>query len=150
MDLSITPYTGVGPLRLGLAPEEIHAVLGAPRVRRPQGSKLREMYADGIACTYEGAPDRLGLVEIGFAKAVRELDYAGVRLFQVPRQEALRRLVQDDPDVAEALGFLIFLRLGIATNGFHTAQEEDLAVTVFARGRWDAHRPTMRPFRLSG
>ena len=150
MDLSIVPYTGVGALRLGLPPEEIHALLGAPRVKRPQGSKLREMYADGIACTYEGAPDRLGLVEIGFAKTVRDLNYAGVRLFELPPQRALERLIQDDPDVAEALGFLIFLHLGVATSGFHAAQQEELAVTVFARGRWDAHRPAMRPFRLSG
>jgi hypothetical protein len=148
MKLDIMPYVGVGPLRFGHGPDETRLLLGEPRATRAQPAKLREMHNGGIACIYEGERDRLGLVEIGFTKTVRDLEYIGVRLFEIPRMEAVRRLVGDDPDVAEALGSLVFLCLGLTMTGFHDGREESLAMTAFTRGRWDIHISKMKPFRL--
>src|SRR3954467_7573293 len=112
MDLRIIPYTRVGPLRFGGGPADTEAFLGQPRASRAQPGKLREMHDGGIACIYEDEPDQLRLVEIGFGSTVRDLEYEGIRLFEVPRTEALRRLLADDPEAAEVLGSLVFLHLG--------------------------------------
>jgi hypothetical protein len=147
MDLCIAPYAGVGPLRFGARPQDTRAFLGEPRASRAQPGKLRELHEGGIACTYEGGRDQLRLVEIGFGKTAGDLEYEGMRLFEVPRTEALQRLLADDPEAAEVLGSLVFLRLGLTMTGFHDRREESLAVTAFTRGRWDAHIPNMKRFR---
>jgi hypothetical protein len=58
-----------------------------------------------------------------------------------------RRLLQDDPEPGELVGFLVFLRLGVTLSGFHEATTDEAAVTVFERGRWDSLAPRFQPFR---
>jgi len=50
--------------------------------------------------------------------------------------EAVRRLVGNDPDVAETLGSLVYLRLGLTMTGFHDGREESLAMTCLKGFGW--------------
>jgi len=149
MRYEIEPYVGALPLRFGMPPDTVREIAGATRFSKKKPGSLREIYVGGAACTFEGAPDRLALVEVGFAKDIGPaLVYRGTALFEGPRRAVLRRLIGDDAEVKEIAGFLVFLKLGIAMIGFHDGHEEDLAVTVFERGRWDAEILKMKAYKL--
>jgi hypothetical protein len=136
MDLDIVPYVGVGPLRFGMTPGQVHQTVGAPRRVKRAAGMLREIYPFEALLMFEGAPNALRLVEIGFDRHCAELSYAGVKLFGIPPRDALRRLLLDDTHIGEYLGRLILPKLGITMTGFHSGPQEALAVTAFERGRW--------------
>jgi hypothetical protein len=147
MNFDILPYVGVGPLRFGMAPGAAHEIVGRPRATRRMQGELREVLAsyDG-GLTFEGPPGAQRLVVMAFGPGSDRLAYGGVKLFQVPHLEAIQRLVQEDPQVGEVQGFLVFRGLGVTLSGFHGGPKDPLAVTVFERGRWDALVPRMKPF----
>jgi hypothetical protein len=136
MDLDIVPYVGVGPLRFGMTPGQVHQTVGAPRRVKRAAGMLREIYPFEALLMFEGAPYALRLVEIGFDRHCAELSYAGVKLFGIPPRDALRRLLLDDAHIGEYLGRLILPKLGVTLTGFHSGPKEALAVTAFERGRW--------------
>jgi hypothetical protein len=136
MDLDIVPYVGAGPLRFGMTPDQVHQTVGAPRRVKHAAGMLREIYPFEALLIFEGAPDALRLVEMGFDRRCADVSYAGVKLFGIPPRDALRRLLRDDTHVGEYLGRLILPTLGITMTGFHSGSEEAVAVTAFERGRW--------------
>ena len=153
MHYDIEPCVGVGPLHLGMTELQVHEVIGKPFFARPTRAGSKELYASDpgtplIGCVYgiDGAVSRLA--SIGVMKNVHDLSYRGVKLFQIGRLAAVKRLMQDDSDVRETVSFLIFPKLGINLTGFHNGRDEDLAVGVFARGHWDKQLDRMKPFAL--
>jgi hypothetical protein len=50
MDLDIVPYVGVGPLRFGMTPGQVHQTVGAPRrVKRAAAHAARDLSVRGAA-----------------------------------------------------------------------------------------------------
>ena len=155
----IAPLEGVGTLRFGMTPDEVHALLGAPRVSRPRPARdpatrpsLQELYVPGPGLTFEEAADAPGglrLVAIGFGKATAELSYAGLKLFGVAPAEVLLRLAEDDPAPQEVAGTVVFVKLGLGLTGFHEGPPDDLAVSASAPGQWDRLAGRMTPFAIA-
>ena len=81
MTYEIESFKGVGALRFGMSPEQVHAILGSPRFSRQDPGHLREVYIGSPAMTFTGTDDDLKLVEIGFVKHADEVVYRGANLF---------------------------------------------------------------------
>lgn len=135
----VRPYEGVGPLVLGMSPDEVHAVLGAP-VRSAISEGARNETYHHLSMAYSAGNEQL--IEVAFGSRL-DVQFQGVSLFTAPR--AVDVLVAADGAPLEGLGFLVFLNLGIALADFDSDQENDRAVQVFQRGRWDAIR-SLKPY----
>jgi hypothetical protein len=137
---------GVGALRFGMSPAQVHEILGAPRFARIDPGHLREMYGGNPALTFTGTD--LRLVEIGFVKPATEVIFRGANLFAGECHAVVNRLCSDDPDPKDVVGTLVFRKLGISLTGFHTGHKASLAVTAFAPGTWDTHLAESMCFEL--
>ncbi|HZR75562.1 hypothetical protein [Bradyrhizobium sp.] len=151
MPNEIMPYVGVGALRFGMTPAQVHQILGAPRFSRRDTHRLREMYgAGGPALTFKAAAgsEEPKLAEIAFTKAATDVIYRGTNLFSGERPAVVTKLYNDDSQPKEVSGTLVFPRLGITLTGFHAGPEESMAVTAFAPGIWDTNLIGAKPFKL--
>jgi hypothetical protein len=141
MKLEVLPLVGVGPVRFGMSPAEVAAVLGGASRTRTTSLGEAEEVRDGITVRYDKATH--GVVEIAIDTGI------SLTLGATPILEGdapIAALLQRSRDVVECLGFLLFLDLGIAVTGFHDGDEEQRAVTLFAAGRWDGERADFTPF----
>lgn len=144
----IRPYEGVGPLRFGMIPDEVEHVLGKPdKVKRNfLGEWTEHREANGLVTTFDRETNEL--VEVGFSPNITSLHYASLNLFSGNPRDTLHELARHDATTYEMVGFIIMLKLGITLAGFQTGEQSDLAVTVFAKGRWDSDIPKMRRILL--
>jgi hypothetical protein len=150
-DWIILPYVGVGQLKLGMTPDEVAAIVGPPEGSRliADTGEFRERRKQSALQAVYAAGDR-HLVELGFSPPIKELDFGGVPLFTVHSDDALRRVLQDDPSPLTVHGFVVFFGLGITMTGFDDDDEDQKAVTIFEEGRWDAFKPEMQKFVFLG
>ena len=149
MKLKIVPLEGVSELNFGLTAQQVKEILGPPEDSEIDNSdgELREFRRkSGLQTVYSDRGARL--VEIGFSRNITELEFDGVRLFQVSEEDALAAFRKRGARAHEVRGFLVFLDLGVTLTGFHDGASDQLAVTVFERGRWDDAKEDMNPYRL--
>jgi hypothetical protein len=141
MTIDIVPYEAVGRLRFGMNRDDVVGILGEPRIvsMRPEG-EVRLIYEDR---QFTVGPK--GLVEVGLLPEA-SVSIMGVNVFGDPK--SFINICDLDTEPKEILGFIVFLNLGITMTGFHDRDESQKAVTAFARGRWDASRAQMTPFRF--
>lgn len=131
MIFDVRPYEGVGPLLLGMSPEDVHAVIGAPLRSAVREGEYVETYRN-FTLAYS-ASNRL--IEAAFSSSV-DVRFEDANLFMTP--DALAKLVAADGAPLEGLGSTVFLALGIAVVDFDSDQESDRAVQVFECRRWDS------------
>ncbi|HWU52610.1 MAG TPA: hypothetical protein VN153_07310 [Tahibacter sp.] len=131
MIFDVRPYEGVGPLVLGMSPEDVHAVMGTPLRSAVRGGERIETYRD-FTLAYSAANR---LIEAVFSSSV-DVRFENANLFTTP--DALTRLVAADGAPLEGLGSIVFPALGVAVVDFDSDQESDRAVQAFERGRWDS------------
>lgn len=139
-----TPYEGFLDIRFGQGREEIERLLGEPqKVKQTRTGRTRLEYGMTMPAFVF---DNGGLNEMNLLPDVSELlEYKGMDLFSLPEDEVLRHLQQDDPNVRESNGFVIFFGLGLALTGFHDEMPEQKAITVFGPDHpWIAKRPAMQ------
>lgn len=137
----IRPFHGVGPLELGMQPEDVHRVLGEPRsVSRSRQGERSDNYPH-LTASYAKGTDKL--VELGIGSQV-DVRFQGVSLFSDPR--ALDVLVAADGGPLESVGFIVFPSIGVVLADFDSDQDSDRVVGVFEKGRWDA-ASNMTPFQ---
>lgn len=142
MIFDVRPYEGVGPLVLGMSPEDARTVVGAPlRSAIKEGERV-ETYRD-FTLAYSG-DNRL--IEASFS-APTDVRFEGVNLFATP--DVLATLVAADGAPLEGFGSIVFPALGLVVVDFDSDQESDRTVQVFERGRWDsiAH---LKPYEAGG
>lgn len=135
----IRPYEGVGPLVLGMSPDEVHGVLGAP-VRSATSEGARNETYPHLSIAYSAGKEQL--IELGFGSRL-DVSFQGESLFTAANSVELLSAADGAP--LEGLGFLVFLNLGIALADFDSDQENDRAVQVFQRGRWDSIK-SLKPY----
>ncbi len=139
MIFDVRPYEGVGPLVLGMSPEGVHAVLGAPLRSGVREGERVETYRD-FTLAYSAANR---LIEAAFSSPA-DVRFEDTNLFTAP--DALARLVAADGAPLEGLGSIVFPALGVAVVDFDSEQGGDRAVLVFERGRWDSITH-LKPYR---
>lgn len=139
----LRPFHGVGPLVLGMLPEDVHRILGQPRsVSRSCQGERSENYAH-LTASYAKGTDKL--IELGMGSQV-DVQFQGVSLFSDPR--ALDVLIAADGGPLESVGFIVFPSIGIVLADFDGDQDSDRVVGVFEKGRWDA-MSNMTPYRTT-
>lgn len=144
----IESYIGVGDLRFGMTLDQVSQLEGTPDIveKNMLGEINESRFNTGIAFTY-GKLDN-GLVELGFSSELSELTFRGRPLFLEPSKKIFKAMIELDGAPYEHVGFIVLFNLGITMTGFHDDDEEDKAVTVFARGRWDETLPKMNRFEF--
>ncbi len=142
----IKPYIGVGSLKFKMRPDEVVGILGKPDdVDEENGEELREYRVDnGLQTVYSSNVEEL--VEIGFSSNIIGLSYNGIELFRRSSADVLDFLIAEDKSPYALLGYIVLLSLGVTLTGFHDADEDQKAVTVFTKGRWNSMKDKLTPF----
>jgi cation diffusion facilitator CzcD-associated flavoprotein CzcO len=137
----IRPYEGAGPIEFGMTQDQVVAVMGRPAMtRKTRGGDIELRFAD---CAVRLGPDST-VAEIGFSPRT-QVTVEGIDVFNDPG--SLGKLLARDGEAMESVGIVVLLKLGIALSGFHDGDEDQKSVTLFRRGRWDAARGELVPFR---
>ena len=140
-DMNLIPYVGVGSIRFGMTPEKVAAVLGKPDSTTTSGRGELEEHRSEMTLRYDSEGNEL--VEISlYPDSGLNLD--GENLYG--STDLTRYLLSKDPNPVECFGFLLFLKLGIATTGFHDEDEDQEAISIFKKGLWDSMRDNFTPF----
>lgn len=135
--MEIRPYERVGSLHFGMSPSETGEHLGAPQMVTKNRSKETVHRYPTILLTFDGG----GLAEVGIPPEGKPTLHSLDPLTRA----GFTRLLAEDGDAQETLGFVVLLNLGITVTGVHDDDASQLAVTAFRRGRWDGLREKMRP-----
>ena len=141
MTIIIEPYEAIGPMHFGMSQDEVVAAMGNPqRITESRGGNPILWYNDNdINVIMEHG----SLVEVGFGPKA-PVSICGFHPFADPG--AFANLCKLDGKPCEVLGFIVFRNLGITLTGIHDKDESQMALTVFARGRWDVLDSQMKPF----
>jgi len=134
----IMSYVGVGPLRFGMTRDEVHQLIGNPlTIDKSGGSEeLTEYWSDnGLQLTYSEMDETL--LEISLYPNLQNVQLNGLNLFEVPGTQAFKLLHDWDNAPLTIVGVSIFLKLGLAVNGFFHDDDGAKSVTAFAKGRWN-------------
>lgn len=149
----IQPNVGVGSLKFGMTADEVAAEIGIPDCIEDEGDEIRELREkNDLHVVY--AKDGTGVVEMGFGRGVKLLQYDGMYVFKEKPLDILKHIVGLGNEPYESNGFLVFLDIGITFTGFHDLDEDDeddnsdKAVTVFKLGRWDDTRYRMFEYKI--
>ncbi|MGU3163880.1 hypothetical protein [Vibrio cholerae] len=140
-DLIFTPYVGVGPIRFGMDPSDVGKVLGKPDSISTSGRGETEEHRGDITIRYDSETNCV--VEMSFCPD-SDLMLDNERLYS--SNDLTKYLMSKDPQPVECFGFLLFLNLGIAATGFHDDDADQLAISVFIKGRWDSMKDSFTPF----
>jgi len=135
----IRPFAGALPVAFGMSRADVHGLLGAPEVESRQ-TQWRRHVDSWDECRFNvGYDEQLTVVHVGFIPGRFFLRLAGTPLWSVwTHPDPNPFLLRLDPEPVEALGFLIFGRIGVTTTGYHQGDEGDLSIAVHPRETWDA------------
>ncbi|CAG0936463.1 hypothetical protein TFLX_05338 [Thermoflexales bacterium] len=141
MRFDIVSYLSVGPIRFGINQEELAVLMGRPGwIGKDWLGETDYQYPD---FSVRFAKEDHSLVEVGFSPSAK-LFFEGIDIFN--EHESLTKLLRRDGYPLEFMGFIILLEIGITLTGFHDSDESQKAVTVFAKGRWDELKPSLKPY----
>ena len=148
IDFEIHPLIGVGAIEFGMTPSQVAYLIGPPddfEVDESNNERREFRRENGLQAVYS---ENRGLVELGFSRNISELCFYGKAVFSLPELDVINQIIDADNHPYFLLGFVVFLSLGITLTGFHDENEDQKAVTVFEKGRWDSMKANMKPFKL--
>jgi hypothetical protein len=135
------PLIGPLPLRFGMSPEEVAAVVGVPERMLPDAFGNRTESRRGYSVGYDATSGRLN--EVVFSKG--ELFFHGVDLFCVTDVVDFLRKYDANPQVA--VGMIFFVKLGLRLSGFHDGGEQQQAIGLTTMGHWDEFADDFIPLK---
>lgn len=118
--------------------DEVHQLIGNPlSIDKSGGSEeLTEYWSNnGLQLTYSEMDETL--LEISLYPNLQNVQLNGLNLFEVPGTHAFKLLHDWDNAPLRIFSVSIFLKLGLAVNGFLHDDDGAKSVTAFAKGRWD-------------
>ncbi|HEX3625147.1 MAG TPA: hypothetical protein VH280_06965 [Verrucomicrobiae bacterium] len=139
----IISYVGAKPLLFGMTRGQVEAIVGPPITKTTDD--LGETEASYKSFNIQYSKQDKSLVEVGFSKSAG-VKIHGLDLFNDPK--AFLHLLREDSCPYESFGFIILLDLGITLTGFHDGDPNQLAITAFARGRWDHLKSDFKKFKI--
>lgn len=123
MAWTIAPNRGLGPLSLGMTPEEVEAlpVMGKPgHVYRGSGGRRMEYRGlDLPICEYSGD----ALCKIVAGRHVRGVRFEGADVFSTGPRAMLRTFEEHLGPVSLCRETLCFLKAGVILDGFYDARD---------------------------
>ena len=138
---TISPYIGPLPLRFGMTPQEVAAILGPHTDAFPSHRGGRIEHRSRINVGYAAANGKL--IEVVFTPGAI-LQYEGQSLFDVP--DLIGFLGKYDSKPQLFVGNVVFSELGISLSGFHDNDESQKAIAVHCRGYLDEYVDDFVPF----
>jgi hypothetical protein len=145
----IESFQGVGSLRFGMSRFQVQNELGAPiRSRTDRFSpEVTDFWNEsGLQLAFSG-PDG-ELVEVSLYPNLPLVRLGSLSLYDGVPKEIYRALCKADGAPRSTVGVTVFLKLGLAVTGFLNEDTDDMSVTAFARGRWDASDPDLLPLKM--
>jgi hypothetical protein len=136
---TFVPFVGPSPLRFGMTPEEVAALVGDPERLFPDPFGNRSESRAGYSLGYDAKSGEL--TEAVFSKG--ELLFHGVNLFAIANVIDFLRKYDESPQMA--VGMIFFVKLGLRLSVFHD-DESQKAIGVTARGHWDEFLLDFVPF----
>jgi len=131
--MNFTPYVGAGPILFDMKPTDVEVVVGKPNSTSISGRGELEEYRGDITVRYDSETN--GVVEISFGPD------GGLTLDDQDLYnsgDVTKFLLSKDSSPVDCFGFLLFLDIGLAATGFHDDDEDQRAISIFRRGRWDS------------
>ncbi|MDJ0839153.1 MAG: hypothetical protein QNK37_21735 [Acidobacteriota bacterium] len=146
LQFEIVPYFGVKPVMFGFRPPKVRKCFGFdPEVTIDMGER-EEDYA-GVLVRYSEKKNMV--VELTFAPNTAPLLFKGEQLLgpgAVPNP--LDVFLKYDNKPLETVGFVLFMKLGIAVTGYHDGDVSQRAITIFAKNHWDDLLEDATPIKL--
>ena len=141
--MNFVPYVGVGPIRFDMKPADVEVVEGKPESTSTSGRGELEEHRGDIIVRYDSETN--GVVEISFGSdgglMLDNQDLYG-------SSNLTKYLLSKDPSPVECFGFLLFLDIGLAATGFHDDDEDQRAISIFRKGRWDSMKDNFASISL--
>jgi hypothetical protein len=151
----ITPYEGAGSLKFGASRQEVENILGPPESFYRTDYPARMGLSSVIEARYELSNINLAynldykLSYIGFSQHRTHLQgavsFRGINIFD--DVDAFHKLLEQDSEPFEWVGFIFLMKLGMRLAGFHSQSEGGLVVSLFERGRYDSKLPMFTSYR---
>jgi hypothetical protein len=144
----IKSFHSVGDLRFGMSRSQVHGELGAPIRSKADrfSSELTDFWNEsGLQLAFSG-PDG-ELLEVSLYPNLPLVRLGSLSLYEGLPKEVYGALCEADGAPRSTVGVTVFLRLGLAVTGFLNDDTDDMSVTAFARGRWDANDPDLLPLK---
>lgn len=136
MDWEIVSFEGMGPIKFGMTPEEVAAVVGAPgRSRRGLRPGSFNEFRGTTAPIVRYNENRVREIEAFYD--LESVSFSGINLFQSDGLEVLRRLEELNGDAKLSVGIVLFDKLGLTTGRLDEGPRTGHSVTAFKSGTWD-------------
>lgn len=136
------PYVGAGPLRFGMSPQEVGALLGQPQIVTRTWKKTLAHGYPGLRLFYS---QQNTLAECGFEPTL-QLIVKGVDA--VNDKLALQKLAKLDPHPLRHMDTVLFPALGLTMGVRRTP--DNCEVAVFEKGALDDLLPEFKPYSVIG
>ncbi|MGI2036256.1 hypothetical protein ACRQ1B_28175 [Rhizobium panacihumi] len=134
MEWEIQPFIGMGPLRFGMFPAEVAAIVGPPESVDEDDEYLREYRAVELPIvSYENNV----VTEIEAFYDVENVIFRGRRVFDEPGLAILQFFEQETHGARVNAGTVLFKDIGITAGRLDEGVRGDHSVTAFAQGLWD-------------
>lgn len=122
-EFQILPHKGVGPIKLGMTREEVHAIFGEPQFSHG----LREQFLDGFMVDFS-EENRVEFIELAKSQQFRAI-LEGKCLHEIPAHEVIRHVSKygeydrNDPELGYSYVF-VDLQLSLWRGVIPTANQE--------------------------
>jgi hypothetical protein len=136
MEWEIVSFERMGPIKFGMTPDEVAAVVGAPdRSRRGlRPGSFNESRGTGAPIVRY---NESGVREIEAFYDLESVTFQGINVFQSDGLEVLRRLEELNGDAKLSVGIVLFDKLGLTTGRLDEGPRTGHSVTAFRSGTWD-------------
>jgi hypothetical protein len=139
--IEIITYQQVNGVAFGSGEATIIAAFGEPQARRVNHEGETELHYPTHIARFEAGS---GLFREFTLLPECEARVDGIEVAWEP--SFLTVVEATDPQLVEALGFILSLKLGMAFSGFHDDDASQRAIHAFREGDWDIFRERMKPF----
>jgi hypothetical protein len=139
--IELSSYRQVNGVPFESKEAAIITAFGEPNFRSVNGDGETELHYVSHVARFEAGS--------GFFREFTLLPGCEARVngIQVVWEPSFLAVVQAaDPQLLEALGFILSLKLGLAFSGFHDDDVSQRAIHAFREGDWDMFRERMKPF----
>ncbi|TDX83829.1 hypothetical protein EDE05_106238 [Neorhizobium sp. R1-B] len=134
MEWEIVSFEGMGPIRFGMSPAEVAAIIGPPESADEDDGSRREYRAiDVPIVSYE---DNV-VTEIEAFYEVENVSFRGRRIFDEPGLAIIQFLEQENGGARMNVGTVLFRKIGITSGCIDQRTRGDHSITAFAQGLWD-------------
>jgi hypothetical protein len=132
----IDSFSGIGPIKFGMTPEDVATHIGAPdRSRRGLRPDTFSEHRGTKAPVVRYRENRVSEIEAFYDIGV--VTFRGISVFGTNGSKVLRALEELNGGAAISVGIILFDRLGLTVGRLDEGPPTGHSVTAFASGTWN-------------